>query len=106
MTDDEHLYEAFFAPLRTDRLSLTEVRGDSMEPTLRSGDQILVDLSDTNISIPGVCALRNGAIKRVERVPGSNRVRLTSDNDRHGTYEVPAETVKVLGRVVWFGRRL
>ena len=97
--------------IRSGRLSLIEVIGDSMEPTLRSGDQILVDLDDFNVSQPGVFALHDGdatVVKRVERIPGTDPAELVliSDNSMHGRYQVRADQVNVAGRVVWFGRRL
>lgn len=95
----------------SDSLAVSEVIGDSMEPTLRSGDRVMVDMADQSLATPGVFALHDGdgtVIKRVERVPASRppSLRLISDNPHHGNYEVPAETVHVVGRVVWFGRRL
>ncbi len=97
--------------LSSNRLSLIEVIGDSMVPTLQSGDKILVDLDDIAVSQPGVFALYDGdvtVVKRVERVPGSSpaQLMLISDNPHHGKYSVLADQVNVAGRVVWFGRRL
>lgn len=97
--------------LSTNELSIVEVIGDSMTPTLHSGDKILIDRSDKSIAMPGIFALHDGdgtVVKRVEKIPASEppRVALISDNPHHGRYEVPAEMVSVIGRVVWFGRRL
>lgn len=97
--------------LRSPRLSLIQVIGDSMEPTLKSGDAIMVDLADNNVAQPGIFALYDGAavvIKRVEKIPSSkpNKLRLISDNPRHTSYDVPAMDVNIAGRVVWFGRGL
>lgn len=95
--------------LRGNALAVIEVVGDSMEPTLQTGDKILIDLGDRNIAMPGVFALYDGdatVVKRVEKVPGTAELQLISDNPLHSNYRVPAETVNVAGRVVWFGRRL
>lgn len=95
--------------LRGNALAFIEVVGDSMEPTLQTGDKILVDLGDRNIAMPGVFALYDGdatVVKRVEKVPGTPEIQLISDNPLHSNYRVPAETVHIAGRVVWFGRRL
>ena len=97
--------------LRTRQLSLIEVIGDSMEPTLRSGDRILVDLGDQSIEQGGVFAIYDGTVtvvKRIEKVPGSEpaEVVLMSDNPLHNDYRVLADMVHVAGRVVWFGRRM
>lgn len=93
------------------KLSVIEVRGDSMEPTLRSGDKILIDHADTDVAQPGVFALYDGSstvVKRLEKVTGTDplQLMLISDNSLHGRYAVMAEQVHIAGRVVWFGRRL
>jgi phage repressor protein C with HTH and peptisase S24 domain len=92
-------------------LSVITVRGDSMEPTLQSGDKVIVDHSDRNISQGGIFALHDGdgtVVKRIERIPGSEppEIKLISDNQRHGSYVVKADLISIAGRVVWFGRKL
>jgi phage repressor protein C with HTH and peptisase S24 domain len=91
------------------RLAIIEVRGDSMEPTLSSGDRILVNLSDQQISQPGIFVLFDGdgtVIKRVEKVPGKAVAVLISDNSLHTRYEVPLSDISVAGRVVWRAGRV
>lgn len=91
-------------------LLLIEARGQSMEPDFQHGDQILVDKRDCNPVQPGAFALWDGdgyVVKLVERVPRQQgRYRIFSANDRYSAYEVEAEDVKIMGRPVWFGRRL
>lgn len=92
-------------------LAVVEVRGDSMEPTLSSGDRVLVNMSDKQVSQPGVFILYDGGgtvIKRVERIPGTDPAKLVliSDNPRHTRYEIEAELVEVVGRVVWRAGRI
>ncbi len=88
-----------------------EVQGDSMSPTLESGDRIMVNRKDKNPASGGVFAIHDSdvlVVKRVERIPATSpvRLKLISDNPIHGTYEVPAEETNILGRVVWYGRKL
>jgi phage repressor protein C with HTH and peptisase S24 domain len=92
-------------------LAIVEVQGDSMEPTLRTGDRVLIDHSDRNPARPGVYAIWDSnatVVKRLEKVPASDppMLVLISDNKNHNAYTVPAELVNVIGRVVWFARRL
>ncbi|MFN3353496.1 MAG: S24 family peptidase [Brevundimonas sp.] len=92
-------------------LGVVTVEGDSMYPTLWSGDRVIVDLSEVNPAKPGVYAIFDSdatVVKRIERVPASDppEVVLISDNRNHNQYRVPAELVTVIGRVVWFARRL
>lgn len=90
--------------------TVQEIIGDSMEPTLSSGDYVLIDMSDTRIGLPGIFAVWDGdalVCKRVERIPGSEprEVRIKSDNPLHGEYRVPEEQVRVIGRIRWITRR-
>lgn len=92
-------------------LVIIEVQGDSMEPTLRTGDRVMIDTKDRNPAQPGIFCLWDSdrtVVKRVEKVPASEPVtlRLKSDNPLHDTYEVLAELVHIVGRVVWFARRM
>jgi len=88
-----------------------EVEGQSMEPVLMSGDQVLIDRRKLNPSQPGVFSLWDGwglVVKWIERVHDSDpsKLRVMSENDRFAEYEVLAEEARVIGRVVWFARRM
>lgn len=92
-------------------LCVVEVEGQSMEPLLRSGDTVLVDRRKQNVAMEGVFVLFDGdgvVCKWVQRVHGSEppMLRLTSENSRFPPYDVEAERCQMLGRVVWFSRRL
>lgn len=92
-------------------LVVIEVQGDSMEPTLRSGDRVMIDTKDRNPAQPGIFCLWDSdrtVVKRLEKIPASDPVtlRLKSDNTLHDAYEVLAELVNIVGRVVWFARRM
>jgi len=89
-------------------LALIEARGDAMAPTIQGGDLLLIEVSGQPVAPDGVYALVRPdglAVKRlVRRIDGLIEVR--SDNPLYG-YEIAApEAFKVLGRVLWFGRRL
>lgn len=93
------------------RATVQEVVGDSMEPTLSSGDYVLIDMSDHRLGLPGVFAVWDGdalVCKRLERIPGSapSKIRLKSDNPLHGEYQVGEDLVRVIGRVRWVTRRM
>ena len=97
--------------LERSNLAVLEVRGDSMEPTLASGDRVLVNMSDRQVSQPGIFIVFDGdgtVVKRVEKIPGSAppRIVLISDNPLHGKYELDAEVVQIVGRVVWRAGRI
>ena len=87
-------------------LSAIEVEGDSMDPTLRDGDEILVDRTPRPLR-SGIHVLRLDdvlLVKRVERA--GERLRLISDNRAYPEIERAAGEVEILGRVVGTGGRL
>ena len=97
---------------RRKELLLVTVVGDSMEPTLRQGDVVLVDRAKAHVPDDGLYVLRvDGAmlVKRLNKLPG-RRVGVTSDNEVYPSFEFdlasPPEDMAVLGRVVWFGREV
>lgn len=89
---------------------LINVRGDSMEPDFHHGDQILIDKRDTSPAQPGPFALWDGewgeyVVKNVERMAGGE-VRVFSSNAKYSPAIVESEKTRIIGRPVWFGRRL
>lgn len=93
-----------FAP---GNLSVIAVEGDSMEPTLRDGDEILVDRGPAPLRA-GIHVIRLDDMLLVKRLEpaGPDTIRVISDNPAYGRAEYPAETVEIIGRVVWKGGRL
>ena len=88
--------------LHPQQLSLVEVTGDSMEPTLCAGDSVLVDHSRRELYNSFIYALNiDGAamVKRVRHLPGGWFAE--SDNPDHGLREL-GEAYTVIGRVVWW----
>jgi phage repressor protein C with HTH and peptisase S24 domain len=99
--------------LRPEDLAIVDVVGDSMEPTLMSGDLAMINRADKRVGIPGLFGIWDGdglVVKRIERIWRDDsedvHLRLISDNPLHAPYEVPASIVSVVGRVVWFGRHI
>jgi hypothetical protein len=88
-------------------LSSIRVMGDSMDPLLRDGDEILVDRTPRAFR-EGVHVVRLGEalhVKLLQAVP-PDRLRLISSNPAYEPVEVAMADVDVVGRVVWKGGRL
>lgn len=87
-------------------LTAIRVEGDSMEPLLRSGDEIFVDRNKR--AGEGVHVVRIGDALHVKQVQASapGRIALISANDAYAPIELGREEVEVIGRVVWKGGRL
>lgn len=88
-------------------LSVIAVEGDSMEPTLRDGDEILVDRTPRPLRA-GIHVIRLDDMLLVKRIePGpAGALRVISDNPAYPASERAAGEVDVVGRVVWKGGRL
>ena len=87
---------------------LIKVAGDSMEPTLLAGDLVMVDRG-RNYFDPqgGIYAIALDDIIMVKRIQIlDDQVRIISDNKKYEVFEVPADRVKINGKVIWFAREL
>ena len=93
--------------LQADRLSAIAVSGDSMEPTLRDGDEILVDHTRKDVR-DGIYVVRLDGALLVKRLDtrGSRRLTLRSDNPAYPPIDCDPEHLEVIGRVVWKSGRL
>jgi phage repressor protein C with HTH and peptisase S24 domain len=97
--------------VKPSNLRLLHVEGDSMAPTLMSGDMVLVDMTRRVPNPPGIFVLNDGmglVAKRIEAVPNCDppRIRIFSDNPVYSPYEQLLEMVNIVGRVRWFAREM
>lgn len=88
-------------------LSAITVTGDSMEPLLNDGDEILVDCSPRAFR-DGIYVVRLGDTLLVKRVAqgAGGRIALLSQNLAYPPIEVAADEAVIIGRVVWKGGRI
>ena len=88
-------------------LSAVTVEGDSMEPLLRHGDEVLVDRTPGPWR-DGIHVVRVGETLSVKRLArsGQDRVSLLSQNLAYPPVDLPLEEVDVIGRVVWKSGRV
>lgn len=92
-------------------LVLISAVGDSMEPTLRPGDLLLVDRSENGVKQDAIYAIALGGELRIKRVQRlfDGRLIIRSDNPGYQPEEIApsiTDTVNIIGRVVWAGRRM
>ncbi|MCB2014113.1 MAG: S24 family peptidase [Sphingobium sp.] len=99
--------------LNPENLSIIDVKGESMAPTLSNGDTVMVDMSDRAERLrDGIYVLRLDdalMVKRVSLSPRRERRALTisSDNPHFPTWEdIDPALVDIVGRVVWASRIL
>lgn len=97
-------------------LAAITARGDSMDPTIKSGDTLLIDLSDW-LPDDGIYALRMSGklyVKRIQRI-SNDLIRVKSDNPLYDDVDLNESSFlgndegsehDIIGKVVWSGRRL
>ncbi|KLE01921.1 XRE family transcriptional regulator [Aliarcobacter butzleri] len=83
--DTISLDKSFFkTPINTNKIKGIQVDGDSMEPTLRDGDYVLID-ENINFGTNGIYAIQYGGqilIKRLQfKMDGT--ILIISDNDKY-----------------------
>lgn len=97
-------------PANPEMLAILTVAGDSMEPTLENGDQILIDRSVRHLGRDGLYVLsadNDTQVKRLSRDPRDRSVTISSDNPKAKSWSgVDEGLIHVLGRVLWLGRKV
>lgn len=95
--------------LQANNLRVVFAKGDSMEPTIHSGDSILVDTSVHHLSDGSIFVLSLGGdlyAKRLQkRIDGG--IEVISDNKEYTNQVVPIgelEQLQIIGKVVWIGK--
>lgn len=93
--------------LNPENCCLIHVTGDSMEPTLHNKDVVMLDRTHTIYMSDGVYCLRlDGGllVKRLQRI-NAQQLEVISDNPVYRPYPLNTSDVKIIGRVVWAGKR-
>ena len=96
---------------KASKLSIINVVGESMEPTLHDGDEVMVDLGDGQERLrDGIYVLRMDQalnVKRIALEPQGKLVSVTSDNPTYPSWQgLERKKLNIVGRVLWFGRKL
>ncbi len=97
--------------VRPQGVSMIQVQGDSMQPTLSASDDIMVDRDDTVDRLrDGIYVLRTDGVLFVKRLAVNPKTRgfiIRSDNPSYPDWaDVDLAQVDVIGRVVWVGRKV
>lgn len=95
--------------VRAADLSMLRAQGDSMEPTIEDGDQMMVDRADRRIGARrGIFVIRLDGVLMVKDVARERgEIRITSRNPAAPAIPPrPPSDVEIIGRVVWLSRAL
>lgn len=90
-------------------LVLMRVIGDSMSPTIKGGDTVMVDTGRREIREGDVYAIRFDStimIKRLVVRPGEKVLVVSDNRTEYDPYEVALSDLHVLGQVIFFSRVL
>ncbi len=88
------------------RLLVLDTTGDSMVPTIASGERVIVDTGHLTPTPDGLYAIRDTfdsiVVKRLQLLRSAKppRVRIISDNANHASEEVPLGEVEIVGKVL------
>jgi len=92
-------------------LRLISISGDSMAPRLEADDIVMLDRSQAQPSPPGLFIINDGIgliAKQIELIPNTlpPMLQVKSENPAYKSYQRRIDEVKIIGRVVWFARRV
>ena len=91
------------------KLVIISTSGDSMEPTLLDHDIVLIDTSKTHLGYEGMFVLRHNdtlLVKRAGMAATAGNVTLLSDNKAYPPVEAQLADLHVVGKVLWYGRKV
>jgi transcriptional regulator with XRE-family HTH domain len=89
-----------------DRLVIVEAAGDSMAPTVVSGERVIVDTGHKTPTPDGLYAVRDAfkkiVVRRLQvlRAAHPTRVKIVFDNAKHPSEEVALDDLEMFGKVL------
>ena len=92
-------------------VSIVRVEGDAMYPTLRDGDEVLIQryLANENPR-DGLYVIRADTgllVRRIALEPARNRIAVLTDNPSYPNWDgLMRNAIQIVGRVIWLGMQL
>jgi transcriptional regulator with XRE-family HTH domain len=89
-----------------ERLLVVQCEGDSMAPTIASGERVIIDTEHKTPSPDGLYAIRDAlesvVVRRLQVLRSSKpaSVRVISDNPKNPSEEIPLTDLDVVGKVI------
>ena len=86
-----------------DNIKLLPVKGDSMQPTIKEGDWVFVDITRRTPDSDGMFLLRLSTGLAVKRIQGglTNDIIIKSDNKKYNDLTASVGEVTILGKVIY-----
>lgn len=99
-----------FTSSAPENIKIIKAIGDSMIPTINSGDLVWIDVSEKTPSSDGLyllCIGRDLMIKRIQINPFNNSATVKSDNPRYAVFEKENfADIQVMGKVIYHIQRV
>jgi transcriptional regulator with XRE-family HTH domain len=89
-----------------DTLLVLECDGNSMMPTIASGERVVIDVNHRTPSPDGLYAIRDTfgsvIVRRLQVLRSSRptRIRVIADNAKHPSEEIPLSELDIVGRIL------
>ena len=92
------------------QLFVIKVEGDSMDPTLKESDTVLINKNANAIGTGGGIFAINwhdmSMVKRLQMKPQTDEIIIKSDNPNYDSMVVKPNEILIEGKVIWYGREL
>lgn len=88
---------------QANNVKMIRARGDSMTPTIKDGDWVLVDISNQSPDSDGLYLIRMSTGLAIKRIQGSvtDTVSIVSDNPKYPTLTAKTGEIRVLGKIIY-----
>lgn len=98
-----------YRSFKPEQLKVVFAKGDSMEPTINSGDSLLINLASTRPIDGEIFVVRLGDDLYAKRIQKrwDGAIELLSDNKEYKEQVIPAselDRLAIIGQVVWIGK--
>lgn len=96
-------YRTISTTSNPDNVKMIRARGDSMAPTLKDGDWVLVDMSFHSTDSDGLYLIRSSTGLSIKRLQGSipGHICVISDNPKYPPQTWESGEIQILGKIIY-----
>ena len=92
-------------------LAILHIAGEAMQPTLQSGDEVIIQRLRSHDALhDGLYAVRGSSetfVRRIALDPTKNRISVLTDHPAYPSWNgVQRKAINVVGKVIWIGSRV
>lgn len=96
-------YKSISLSSNPENVKMLKVKGDSMAPTIKDGDWVLVDISCISPDSDGIFLLFLSTGLAIKRIQGTvtDEIVIKSDNPKYDNFNARLKDVKILGKIIY-----